>query len=97
MLRWSAPPVPAVPATAFCSSFQAGYRIRVYETHMSCRKAVSIQKEYWLGPKRRKIVVNGGAGAAGYVLLKRFSGWRCGSGSGGGECAKGGKVAAYQD
>ena len=94
---WVSAAGPYGPDYRFCGSFQAEYHIRVYETHMSCRKALRIQREYWLGPMRRKTVVNGGSGAAGYVLLKRFPGWRCGSGAGGGQCAKGRKVAAYQD
>jgi len=88
---------PYGPGYKYCGSFEADYSIHVYATHMPCRKAVRIQKEYWLGPSRRKTVVNGGIGAAGYVLLKRFPGWRCGSGSGGGQCTKGNKAAAYQD
>ncbi len=88
---------PYGPGYKYCGSFEAEYHIQVYESHMACRKAVRIQKEYWLGPDSRKTVVNGGVGAAGYVLLKRFPGWRCGSGSGGGQCTKGNKVAAYQD
>lgn len=81
----------------YCTSFRASHPVRVYEQHMPCRKAVRIQKEYWLAPSSRKVVVNGGVGARGYVLLKRFPGWKCTAGSGGGECAKGRKVALYQD
>jgi hypothetical protein len=88
---------PYGPGYRYCGSFQTGYRVRVYETHMGCKKAMRIQREYWLGPDSRKTVVNGGTGARGYVLLKRFPGWRCGSGSGGGQCSKGLKSAAYQD
>lgn len=81
-----------------CGSFDGGeYRISVYATEISCKKARRIQKEYWLGPKRRKVIVNGGSGAAGYILLKRFPGWRCTSGSGGGSCSKGDSVASYQN
>jgi hypothetical protein len=88
---------PYGPGYKYCGSFKAGYHIRVYATHLSCRKAVDIQKEYWLGPRHRKVVVNGGSGAFGYVLLKRYPGWRCGSGAGGGQCTKGKASAAYQD
>jgi hypothetical protein len=88
---------PYGPSYKYCGSFKARYHIRVYATHLSCRKALRIQKEYWLGPRRRQVVVNGGSGAAGYVLLKRYPGWRCGSGSGGGQCSKGRSSAAYQD
>jgi hypothetical protein len=88
---------PYGPSYKYCGSFNATYHIRVYATHLSCRKALRIQKEYWLGARRNHVVVNGGSGAAGYVLLKRYPGWRCGSGSGGGQCTKGRSSAAYQD
>lgn len=88
---------PYGPDYRFCGAFNADYRIQVYESHMSCRMAMRVQKEYWLGPDERRVVVNGGSGAAGYVLLKRFPGWKCTSGSGGGACRKGRKVAAYQN
>lgn len=102
---------PYGPSYRYCGSFKAtspllrtrltlssgGYNIRVYATHMRCRKALRIQKEYWLGPRHRKVIVNGGAGATGYILLKRFPGWRCGSGAGGGACTKGRASAAYQN
>jgi hypothetical protein len=88
---------PYGPEFRYCGSFKAAYRIHVYATQMRCRKARRIQKEYWLAPRHRKIYVNGGVGATGYVLLKRFPGWRCSSGSGGGNCAKGDKIAAYQN
>lgn len=88
---------PYGPAYRACGSFHATYRIRVYATGMSCRRAVAIQKEWWLGPPTRQVVVNGGSGAGGYVLLKRYPGWRCSSGSGGGQCVRGPAVAAYQN
>lgn len=81
----------------FCVSFKAGYWIDVYAANMSCTKAFQIQKEYWLGPKSRKRVFHGGTGAMGYVLLKRYPGWKCTSGSGGGACTKGNKSAGYQN
>lgn len=88
---------PYGPEYRYCGSFKAGYQIHVYKAHMSCRLAMRIQKEYWLAPDHRKVAVNGGVGASGYFLLKRFPGWRCSSGSGGGTCSKGRKVAAYQN
>ncbi len=89
---------PYGPDYEYCGSFSAdSYKIEVYATDMRCRKAVRIQREYWLAPRHRKVFVNGGAGASGYVLLKRFPGWRCGSGAGGGQCTKGNASAAYQN
>lgn len=88
---------PYGPAFKSCGSFETKYHVRVYATHMPCRKALRIQKEYWRGPESRKTIVNGGTGCCGYILLKRFPGWKCTSGAGGGACTKGPKVAAYSD
>jgi hypothetical protein len=86
------------PTYKFCRWFHAGsLRIDVYAHLITCKRARTIQKEFWLAPESRKRVFNGGSGAAGYVLLKRFPGWRCGSGSGGGSCSKGRASAAYQN
>jgi hypothetical protein len=84
------------PGMKKCGPFQAEYKIWVYAKNMRCAKARLIQKEYWLGPDSEKVVVDGGSGAEGYVFLKRFPGWRCGSGAGGGSCTKGRKIAGYQ-
>ena len=88
---------PYGPEYRSCGTFRATYKIHVYETNTTCRRARRIQKEYWLAPERRKVAVNGGYGADGYFRLKRFPGWRCSSGSGGGACIKGEMVAAYQN
>src|SRR4051794_18851762 len=76
---------PFGPGYVACGSFHAsGYRIRVYAAHVTCTQAVRIQKEYWLGKRKDRQIFNGGSGASGYVLLKKYPGWRCTSGSGGG-------------
>ena len=85
------------PGMKKCGTFQAEYRIWVYAKRMSCRKARRIQKEYWLGPDSRKVIHNGGSGANGYVTLKRYPGWRCGSGAGGGSCTRMNRSASYQN
>jgi len=85
------------PGMKKCGTFDAGLTIWVYAKHVSCKTARRIQKEYWLGPKSRKIIHNGGSGAAGWVKLKRYPGWTCTSGSGGGGCSRGNKLAGYQN
>jgi hypothetical protein len=85
------------PGMKKCGTFQAEYEIWVYAKNIRCAKARQIQKEYWLGVESDRVIVNGGSGAAGYVLLGRFPGWRCGSGAGGGACSKGRKIAGYQN
>ena len=91
------PPNPYGHGVRYCGSFKSGYRIYVYASHTTCHTAMRIQKEYWRGKRRNKVIVNGGSGAMGYVLLKRYPGWKCTSGSGGGGCSKGRKSAYYQD
>jgi outer membrane protein assembly factor BamB len=83
------------PGFKGCGSFKAAYTIQVFAKDVSCGKARRIQKEYWRAPKGRTEEVNDGG--AGYVLLKRFPGWKCVSGAGGGSCTKGARVAAYSD
>lgn len=85
------------PGYRSCGSFKAGFTINVSAKRVSCRIAMRIQQEYWRGPDRRKVIVDGGTGASGYVLLKRYPGWRCTSGAGAGACAKGAKRAAYDN
>ena len=70
-----------------------GYLVDVSATNLSCRKARAIEREFWLGPRRRKVLVNGGSGYDGYTLLKRYPGYRCNFGAGGGGCQKGNKIA----
>jgi len=89
---------PYGPGYKSCGSFRASdYRIRVYAKDMTCRRAVRIQKEYWLGKRSDRRVYNGGSGADGYILLDKYPGWKCTSGSGGGGCRKDTHVAAYQN
>src|SRR3954447_12545326 len=101
----------AVAATAYkppgyyppikrCGSFKAhGYRIRVdANRYLSCRGARRIMKAYWHGKVGRDVIAhNGGAGASGYYTLRWHPGWRCYSGSGGGNCWKRRKVTDYQN
>ncbi len=78
-----------------CSTFTVrGGPIHVDARHLSCRKAMRIQKEYWLAPESEKELV-GPNEYNGYVRLKRFPGWRCTSGAGAGDCVKGRMEAGY--
>ena len=79
-----------------CGSFRAQYKIQVFAKDVSCAKARRIQKDYWLGPPDGHVEVHRHQGPQ-IVLLKRFPGWRCSSGAGGGTCTKGRRVAAYSD
>jgi hypothetical protein len=84
------------PGFKACGSFHAEYKIQVFAKDVSCAKARRIQKEYWLAPKSRTVEIIPKVGPP-EVRLKRFPGWRCFSGTGGGTCTKGDKVAAYSD
>lgn len=83
------------PGFKGCGSFDTGH-VHVFAENIGCTKARRIQKEYWLAPKSRTVEVTPPSGPP-EVRLKRFPGWICASGSGGGSCVKGDKVAAYSD
>lgn len=87
---------PAMPGFKHCGSFKVGpdMTIHVQAQHVSCRLAMKVQREYWLSPEDEKELV-GPDEYNGYVRLKRFPGWRCTSGAGAGNCAKGRRDAFY--
>jgi hypothetical protein len=86
---------PGMPGFKRCGTFDTGQlHIHVSAKHVSCRMAMKVQKEYWLAPESEKELV-GPDEYNGYVRLKRFPGWRCTSGAGAGNCAKGRKDAFY--
>lgn len=89
--RWSPP-----AGHRRCGTFKANVlRIHVYAKNISCRKARRIQKALWIGPESGRVSHNGGSGAYGWITLKKFPGWICRSGTGGGSCQKGNKSAFY--
>lgn len=89
---------PYGPGVKSCGSFKSdSYKIRVFAEKLTCKKARAIQREYWNGPDSRKTVVNGGSGAYGYILLDKYPGWKCTSGSGGGGCKKKKSHAYHQN
>ncbi len=85
------------PGFKRCGSFNAASsEIQVFTKDLSCAKARRIQKEFWLGPPSRKIVTYSEVGPPEEeVRLKRFPGWVCVPGPGGGSCVKGRHEAAY--
>lgn len=92
----SAAETPFGPHYRSCGSFHAEYKINVYASRVNCRRAMRIQREFWLAPPDRIVEVYRRRGPQ-LILLKRFPGWKCFSGAGGGGCHKGRKVAAYTD
>ncbi|HJQ29594.1 MAG TPA: hypothetical protein VJ827_09640 [Rubrobacter sp.] len=86
---------PGMPGFKRCGAFDTGQlHIHVSAKHVSCRMAMKVQKEYWLAPESEKELV-GPDEYNGYVRLRRFPGWRCTSGAGAGNCAKGRQDAFY--
>jgi hypothetical protein len=82
----------------YCSSFKARhYTIRVYATNVSCRKAVKVQRAWWLGPKSATHQHGPGPLPSTYYTMDGFPGWKCSWGSGGGSCNKGKRSAGYQN
>jgi len=79
----------------FHSHEQGTVRVYVAEQHTTCKTARKIQREYWTAPNSRLTIIAGGTGAAGYVLLKRYPGWKCTSGAGAGSCQKSRRFAGY--
>ena len=85
---------PHVPGMKYCGSFNAkSLRIYVYANgHVTCAKSRRVQKAYWRG----KTVYHDCSPACAYSTLKRYPGWRCNSGAGGGDCRKRKKVSHYE-
>jgi hypothetical protein len=61
----------------------------------TCRKATQIEHELYTAPRSRLEIVNGGSGYRGYILLKRYPGWKCTSGAGAGSCQHRSEFAGY--
>jgi hypothetical protein len=61
---------------------------------LTCTHARRIVREYRFGPEGRK-VHHGPENYNGWWSLKRFPGWRCHEGTGGGGCEKHGRSAAF--
>ena len=85
------------PGMKKCGSFKAkGYRIYVYANkRLSCKRARRVMRARW-GPSSGIVTHNGGTGASGWITLKKYPGWKCYSGAGGGTCRKRKAVAGYQ-
>jgi len=85
------------PGMKKCGSFKRQYRIYVYANkHLSCKRATRVMKARW-GPSSGKVSHNGGSGAYGWITLKKYPGWKCYSGAGGGLCRKHKADAGYQN
>jgi hypothetical protein len=79
-----------------CGPVRSGHPYPIYVSagHMDCRKARRIDREYYFGPESRKRH-HGPESYNGYWTLKRYPGWRCTEGTGGGGCRKHGQEALF--
>jgi hypothetical protein len=85
------------PGFKACGRFKDhGGTIHVFAKDISCAKSRRIQKAVWLGPHSGWIVHIPKEGPE-EIRLKRFPGYVCISGTGGGTCTKGKKVSAYSN
>lgn len=69
-------------------------KIYISAAGVSCRLARRIDREFYFGPESRKRH-HGPENYNGWWTLKRFPGWRCGEGTGGGGCRKHGDEALF--
>ena len=85
------------PGFKACGSFRdGGGTIHVFAKDISCAKSRRIQKALWLRPRSGWITHIPKVGPE-KIRLKRFPGYVCVSGTGGGTCIKGEKVSAYSN
>lgn len=89
------------PGMKKCDEFRAGDTlIKAYasketesQAPLGCGRANRIMRAWWRGPDPEAHDHQNGD----YYTLERFPGWRCSSGSGGGSCSRGDRVAGYQN
>jgi hypothetical protein len=96
------PPGWSEPPSEYCGTFESNgkyrssYRILVGAEKVSCRLAIRIQKEYWNGKPSDSVEHGDGTSAGSWRTLRKFPGWKCTSGAGGGACKKGPAVEYYE-
>jgi hypothetical protein len=97
----------AVGASAHSSHYLDGYRhcgpvhgatggtIWISAKRVSCARARRIDREFYFGPEDRKRHHGDETIQGSWWTLKRYPGWRCGEGTGGGSCHKHGATAFF--
>jgi hypothetical protein len=88
----------AAAAARSCGAFTSTYRYRVNASGgVRCSLALRIVKSFIRDHERwRKVSIDGTVAGTYYTNRRRFEGWRCFEGSGGGACTKGRRTAGYQ-
>jgi hypothetical protein len=84
------------PGYHSCGRVSGGHHfsISIYAKKLSCGRARRIDHEYYFGPEDRKRH-HGPENYNGWWTLKRFPGWRCTEGTGGGGCRSHGREALF--
>jgi hypothetical protein len=87
---------PFGPDFRHCGPVRGGdsFAIHVSAKKLACPRAKRVVREFYFGTERRKRH-HGPENYNGWWTLKRFPGWRCTEGTGGGGCRKRGHEAAF--
>ena len=103
----AAAPAPAAPvadagpvasAAKACGSFKQTYRYRVSASGgLKCSTALRIIKSFIRSHSSWREHSSDGTVAGTYYTHRKFKGWRCFEGSGGGSCSRGKRSAGYQN
>ena len=92
----TSPHYPFGPGYRHCGPVHGpnGFDLYISASGIGCGKAKRIDREYYFGPESRKRH-HGPENYNGWWTLKRYPGWRCHEGTGGGGCDKHGRSAAF--
>jgi len=94
LLATSAPA--GAKAAKRCGSFTHTYRYTVSASgRVSCTSALRIVKSFIRSHSSWKEHSTDGTTAGTYYTNRKYRGWRCGEGSGGGSCWRGKRTASY--
>jgi len=87
------------PGMTLCGTMRVswvpGHRIIYYAHGIHCATARAIEYEIFLAPASHRVVHNAQSRNA-WTGLRRFKGWRCYFGAGGGQCIKGRMQSGFQ-
>jgi hypothetical protein len=84
-------------ADRYCATYRQGdYRIIVRAKKVSCRKAKRVVKSFRVTQSRGWKHRGGSTMADSYYVNRKFPGWRCAEGSGGGACHRGRRWASWE-
>jgi hypothetical protein len=89
---------PTASAAKACGSFSHTYRYRVSASGgLKCVSAMRIVKSFIRSHSSWREHTTDGTVAGTYYTNRKYKGWRCFEGSGGGSCSRGKRTAGYQN